>query len=281
MEEQGSNKSLNMLLGVVVFGIFLTITYWFFVDSFRVTIADTLANASERIKIVLDEGIVFVKGEDFENNETAGKDPLGEGDLAEVPDVDGAIPLPVGCATNIYPDFIVRNNEDNKTTVIIDYIGTERNVIIPSSIECHTVVGVVPYAFNTVSDSLATNTIEVDLKSVELPNTLTFIGKYAFRSNSLKEVKFDGSLETIGAGVFATNKLTNIDFPSTFKNINGTVGEEGAFEDNLLDTINLPKSLLTLGESAFKKNKFKKATVPITTSLASTAFDNNVKITRK
>ena len=109
----------------------------------------------------------------------------------------------------------------------------------------------------------------------------TKVKKYAFRSNSLKEVKFDGSLETIGAGVFATNKLTNIDFPSTFKNINGTVGEEGAFEDNLLDTINLPKSLLTLGESAFKKNKFKKATVPITTSLASTAFDNNVKITRK
>lgn len=119
MEEQGSNKSLNILLGVVVFGIFLTITYWFFVDSFRVTIADTLANSSERIKIVLDAGIDFVKG------------------------------------------------------------------------------------------------------------------------------------------------------------------EEGAFEDNLLDTINLPDSLLTLGESAFKKNKFKKATVPITTLLASTAFDNNVKITRK
>lgn len=442
MEEQGSNKSLNTLLGVVVFGIFLTITYWFFVDSFRVTVADSMAYASEHIKIVLDAGIDFVKGEDGENNETVGKDPVGDGDLAEVPDVDGNIPLPVGCATNIYPDFIVRNNEENKTTVIIDYIGVDRNVIIPSSIECYTVVGVDPYAFNTVPDSLATNTIEVDLQSVELPNTLTFIGKYAFRSNSLKEVKFDGSLETIGAGafmnnmikeivfstqsklesigifaffnnkltdlsipegiktlgsgtfannlingldlpktlltitgsetdtgafednhikefvipadvtliganafnknhlkyvdlpnsvtvveygafkdnhlqsvslsdnletlgnyafknniidtikipdklttlgsgVFATNKLTSIDFPSTFKHINGTVGEEGTFEDNLLININLPNSLLTLGENAFKTNKLKKATVPITTLLASTAFDNNVKVTRK
>jgi hypothetical protein len=431
MEEQGSNKSLNVMLGVVVFGIFLTITYWFFVDSFRAKVSDSLVTANEHIKIVLDAGIGFVKGEEPNNSDEDGGSGSG---------IDH--PSKVGCATNIYPEFIVRNNDENKTTVIIDYTGDSRDVIIPSDIECYTVVGIDPYAFNTVSDELATNIIDVELQSVELPNTLTFIGKYAFRSNSLKEVEFDGSLETIGAGafmnnmikeivfstqskldsigifaffnnkitdlrvpegiktlgsgtfannlinglalpktlltitgsetdtgafednhikefvipadltviganafnknhlkevdipnsvttieygafkdnhlqvvslsdnleklgnyafknniidtikipetlttlgsgVFATNKLTSIDFPSTFLHINGTVGEEGAFEDNLLNNVSLPKSLLTLGESAFKKNKLTKATVPITTLLASTAFDNNVKVTRK
>lgn len=48
--EQGSNKSLFVLLSVIIFGIFLSLTYWFFDGDYKLILQDIFKNTNDKVE---------------------------------------------------------------------------------------------------------------------------------------------------------------------------------------------------------------------------------------
>lgn len=123
---------------------------------------------------------------------------------------------------------------------ITGYCGKNMNVVIPDKIDGKPVVSIGESAFYVD-----------DIISVEIPATVTIIGKGAFKyCEKLKTVTFKGnSLQTIGYEAFdGCESLSNITFPASLKNI-----DKRAFANcNSLQTLDLSKYTITaIGEGAF------------------------------
>lgn len=105
-------------------------------------------------------------------------------------------------------DYTVANGTKSGTVEITSYSGAEKEIKIPKKIRGKKVVAIAEYAFS-----------DTDIISVELPETVTAIGKNAFASCAqLISVKLPSSLESIGDFAFAKcDKLTKINIPSSLK----------------------------------------------------------------
>ncbi len=81
------------------------------------------------------------------------------------------------------------------------YGNAKTNVVVPATVEyggkTYTVIGIGQYAFAPASGSTT------KLLTVEMPNTIKYIGKYAFRyCSNLQNFQFPQNLETIGEKAF-------------------------------------------------------------------------------
>ena len=65
-----------------------------------------------------------------------------------------------------------------------------------------------------------------------MPDTVTYIGIWAFYANDITELTLGNSLQVIGKEAFHSNKITNIIFPNSLKKINS-----GTFMNNNLTSI--------------------------------------------
>ena len=97
-----------------------------------------------------------------------------------------------------------------------------------------------------------------ELKDVELPNTLTYIGELSFYGTPLNNINFPKSLEEIGILAFYNTNLEEISFPDSLNKIG-----ESAFGDcSKLKSINLHEGM-TIGGGAFNLCKsLKEVTIP-------------------
>ena len=86
---------------------------------------------------------------------------------------------------------------------IIEYLGQDKEIIIPSEISGKPVKAIGAFAFATRG-----------LKSVELPESITEIGYAAFYRNSLKTVSLPRSVKEIGEMAFAINGIEDVKVPS-------------------------------------------------------------------
>ncbi len=87
---------------------------------------------------------------------------------------------------------------------ISDYLCTDTDIIIPSSINGVSVTKIGSNAF-------ASN----GLTSVVIPNTVTTIEYHAFRNNSISSLTIGNKVKTIGQYAFSGNKLTYVYLPAS------------------------------------------------------------------
>jgi len=119
---------------------------------------------------------------------------------------------------------------------ITDYSGTQTDLVIPSTLDGHTVIGIGDYAFEgggstTMHTLVIPDTIQTigtkafwqnfGLTSITLGNGLTSVGFAAFsNSNSLVSVNFGTSLTTLPDDMFANSiGLVNLTLPNNIHSL--------------------------------------------------------------
>jgi len=111
-----------------------------------------------------------------------------------------------------------------------------------------------------------TDPMLVSLVSVVIPNTVTSIGKGAFRYNAaLNSVVLPNAITNIGAGAFEGCKsLKSITIPRSITEISNYEYERygGVFENCGLTTISLHNNLVNIGERAFAGNQLQEVVLP-------------------
>ena len=169
------------------------------------------------------------------------------------------------------------------------------DVVIPSTINDLEVKFIGPSAF-----------ANKQLKSVVIPNSVTFIKDYAFMGNKLTNVKMPSGLEGIGRGIFNDNQLPDDQaFIYSLDGIddNGVqiidetrlVSYGGANKDNVvipnnviyitisafencnINGVTIPDSVIAIHTRAFQNNKLTDIEIPNTVvTIDEQAFNNNL-----
>ena len=133
---------------------------------------------------------------------------------------------------------------------------------LPSSNKISSVIGNLNYYTNKNYKIQSTEYqgcgfANMNLTSIEIPNTITTIGKYAFERSQLKIIIIPNSVIEIGDGAFNGNDLTNITIPNSVTTIGAS-----AFSNNQLTNITIPDSVTTIGDSAFYHNQLTSVVIP-------------------
>ena len=148
---------------------------------------------------------------------------------------------------------------------ITGYTGSDKNVIIPSTIDGKTVVAIEEMAFSTS-----------ELNSVVIPNGVTTIGDFAFYGCKLTNVVIPSSVTTIGDYAFNDNLLSNVLLPNSITEIG-----ESAFYDNLLTSIVLPDNIVSIGANAFDTNNLTNVIIPSSVNeIGDNVFRDNNNLTQ-
>lgn len=131
-------------------------------------------------------------------------------------------------------------DEESRTATITKYHGPETDVVIPSRIVedgvRYRVTHIGAAAFYGVGGTSATHeTMDIELDSVIIPNTVIHIGSHAFARNRLGSVHIPNSVRHIEGYAFATSRLTDV-------HIGNNVNYIGmlAFRGNNLSSVELP-----------------------------------------
>jgi hypothetical protein len=104
---------------------------------------------------------------------------------------------------------------------------------------------------------------------LELPDTVTEIGTFAFSENQLTGVTISAGIELIPAGAFINNRLTTVTFPRSV-----TVIGERAFGFNTLTAVIIPGNIREIKKNAFVNNPVASITIGSEVLLHKTSFDN-------
>ena len=137
-------------------------------------------------------------------------------------------------------DFSFQLNREGNGIIITGYNGSNRSVVIPSSIEGFPVV--------EIESAFSGNTT---VTSIVIPNSVTVIGLHAFRNTSnLTSITIPNSVVAIGPGAFAESGLRSIVVPDSVVRIG-----QGAFENMPnLTRINIPAGIEEIRMLAFFGN---------------------------
>ncbi len=133
------------------------------------------------------------------------------------------------------------NTTDNTATVI-GYVGDEKELIIPVTLNGYTVNAIGNSAFGN-------NTL---LESVSFPDGVVTIGKAAFYGcENITKLVLPASLETIGDDAF--NYLTSLETVNIPRGVT-SIGNSAFYDCTVLATVTLPDTLRFIGEYAFAYN---------------------------
>ena len=138
---------------------------------------------------------------------------------------------------SLFP-FTYTTDSDNNVTITGCVNSCPSNLVLPSSIEGHSVTQIGEEAFMSKS-----------INSVSLPNSLTTIGAIAFSDNSLTSLVIPASVTTLGSGAFRNNLLTSLVIPESVINLGWYT-----FNNNRLVSVTFEGNMPSGGPSAFSGN---------------------------
>lgn len=243
--EKGTNKALFILLSVIIFGILLGITYWFYYGNVKIILEDIMFDSNQSISTKLTD--VF-------------SDP------------------PVVVASNPETDFTF----EPTTGTITGYVGVTKDVVIPSTIGGVPVeiIGTEAFRFKELTSvyipegvtDIENSAFGINkITTLTLPKSLIRIGDYAFIANNLTTVDLPDNVISIGVEAFSTNQLTHVKIPPLV-----TVLSQGVFDFNLLTSVEFHDNLKDIGHGAFYRNLLTNVTLPNSvTYMGKTAFGKN------
>ena len=171
---------------------------------------------------------------------------------------------------------------DPDTGTIIEYIGSDTSISIPSTINGIQVTKIDEWAFYDLSiskviipnsiTSIGESAFDLNqLTSVVIPNSVTDIGAFAFDTNQLTSIILPNSVTYIGGYAFSNNQLTSVVIPNSITEISASV-----FDNNQLTSIIIPNSVTTIGNTAFVNNQLTNLVIPNSvTTIEFTAFHHN------
>ncbi|MFR6072527.1 MAG: leucine-rich repeat protein [Faecalitalea cylindroides] len=133
-------------------------------------------------------------------------------------------------------DYVYTVTDGNVT--IEDYLGTDTEIVIPSTIAGKPVTEIGPMSF----------WMDDNMTSVVIPEGVTTIGKQAFNGNdNLANIKLPSTLKTIGERAFWGTAITELNVPEGVTSI----GREAFNSCKELSSVTLPESLTYIGPNAF------------------------------
>ena len=149
---------------------------------------------------------------------------------------------PVQWSSSVTNDSFAYSIKNSEIT-IIRYVGTDNNIIIPSSI----IVGEEKVPVTAIGDSAFKNC--TSLTKIDFPNSITTIGDSAFENcTSLTEIYIPSSVTTIGNNAFLSCvSLTTIYIPSSVT----TIGNCAFDNCTSLTEIDIPNSITTIRYNTF------------------------------
>ncbi len=126
--------------------------------------------------------------------------------------------------------------------------------------------------------SQATFSMNIDLTHVEIPESITEIGDYAFAGAKLESLDIPKAVTRIGKKAFHLHHLTELVVPGNVKEI-GDSAFEGTFKGITLKKLVLEEGIEKIGSLAFKEGYLESVNLPSTlTSLGNDAFYHNAGI---
>ena len=166
-----------------------------------------------------------------------------------------------GAATVTPPPVTEGDWVIDKDGILSKYNGSDKNVVIPSTVNGITVKEI---AFKTFYNN---STIE----SVTIPDSVTKIGNYAFAyCSKLKTVDFGSGVKTIGTYAFSSSGLQKVEIPSSVE----TISFAAFWKCSSLKEAEIPETVNNIASKAFVSCSIK--SVCIDPDKFSGAFDSTV-----
>jgi hypothetical protein len=207
--ETGINKSLFTLIAVVIFGIFLSLSYWMFQDELKSVLGSVIDNTSEKTSMkIAEEFLVPTDSKYFSFDSNSGT--ITYFDISAGKDI-------------IIPEFI--------NGVKVTSIGPKafsdiqlNSVYLPDTI---TFLGNESFWNCGLKEIRLSNNLEVisssalawnKLTELELPESLTILGSGSLRGNYLTTIRVPEGVTTLNDSVFSHNRFTSIELPKSFEN---------------------------------------------------------------